>query len=103
MVTPLTNLSRAQIEQHVFAALAFVLEDESQKAFELDANLVKTLGLNSEDGVDLACYLSKALGIEISHKTNLLYEDRPDQNHRLRNVGDLIDLLVESAGTTGEL
>lgn len=87
-------MSEADVRQHVFAGLAFVLEQPDVKMFAMDAVLHNTLGLQSEDGADLACYLSKALGFEISYRTNLLCEDDKGVPGRLRNVGDLVNFLL---------
>ena len=98
MVTTIEHMNEEDLRKHVFAGLAFVLEKPDEKTFALDAGLHKTLGLQSEDGADLACYLSKALGFEISYRTNLLWEDDKGDAGRLRTVGDLISFLLALRG-----
>jgi hypothetical protein len=50
------------------------------------------LGLDSEDGVDLACTLSDKLNYNIPDKINPLVDD---EKNRPRRVGEIVDLVYD--------
>lgn len=54
------------------AGIVYLLRGKEPAKWDSDTILTKDLGLDSEDGVDLACYLSEELGIEIPSKVNPL-------------------------------
>lgn len=90
-------MSTAEIRQGVVECLKEVLGDRNVLDITDKMDPFKDLGLDSEDGVEIACALSEKFGYHIPDDVNPLVDDA---NHRGRRVGEivaLVDRLVSSS------
>ncbi len=88
----MTNADIAQIEKAVLEGLRYLLPGAAPTPLSPDAVLATQLGLDSEDGVDLACYLQDALGFMIPNNVNPLVADDNGRCH-YRTLGEVTALL----------
>jgi len=85
-------MDRNEVRVYVIQSLREVLADREVPLIEESTDPMRGLGLDSEDGVDLACTLSDKLNFDIPHKINPLIDD---EKKRPRRVGEIVDLVYE--------
>jgi len=70
--------------------------DQDFSKIDETTNVVRALGLVTDDGLDLACMLSRKLGCEVPDYVNPLFNDTKKGKQGFeRTIGDIIDLACE--------
>ena len=82
-------LDRNEVRDCVIQSLREVLGNQ-QITIDEQTDPMRGLGLDSKDGVDLACTLSDKLNYDIPDKINPLVDD---ERNRPRRVGEITDLV----------
>lgn len=82
------------VEAALREGVKYLLRGKKPATWAQDTILTKDLGLDSEDGVELACFLSESLGIEIPDKVNPLIGAEQGQCHH-RTMGEVTTLILE--------
>jgi acyl carrier protein len=82
--------SRKEISERVIECLREISPDENPPPIDDETNPMWKLGLDSHDGVNLACKLTEKLHYEIPDDINPLVDD---EQHRPRLVGEIISLV----------
>jgi acyl carrier protein len=85
-------MDRNEVRDHVIHALHEILVDKEVPSIDEQTDPMWGLGLDSEDGVDLACTLSDKLNYNIPDKINPLVDD---EKNRPRRVGEIVDLVYD--------
>jgi hypothetical protein len=97
MISILGVRNDMQTRENVMTIVMQILQELSGMDFSAvneSTNVVKVLGLSTEDGLDLACLLAIKFECEIPHDINPLYNDRmKETNGYERTVGDIVDLI----------
>jgi hypothetical protein len=83
-------MDRNGVRDHVIQSLREILADREVPPIDESTDPMWGLGLDSEDGVDLACTLSDKLHYDIPDKINPLVDDA---KNRPRRVGEIVDLV----------
>lgn len=86
---------RNEIKRAVLEALNRVADGKDFSDVDEDTNVVKELGLETDDGNDLAAILRRFFGIEIPDDVNLLFDESKKKGQKgfERTVGEIIDLV----------
>ncbi len=92
-------LSRNDIRECVLECLLEISPDQNQQPMDEQTNPMLKLGLDSHDGVNLACKLTDKLNYEIPKDINPLVDD---ERNRPRRVGEIIDLVCGLIGARKE-
>lgn len=96
-------LKRNEVKEAVMAGLKDVSEDKDFSVVDEQTNVVKELGLETDDGNDLAAILRRRLGISIPDDINPLFNDaKKGKSGFERTVGDIIDLVCTLAAKETE-
>jgi len=94
-------MNRNEIESMVIYALHEILVKHTDEECEINAetNPHKDLGIDSADGIDMACFLSARLGLTIPNDQNPLFDDKVQ---KWRSVKQIVQFLerCEPAPTT---
>jgi acyl carrier protein len=90
----MTTVDAEKVEAALREAVEYLLRGKKPARWTDDTILTKDLGLDSEDGVELACFLSESLGIEIPDKVNPLIGSEQGQCHH-RTLGEVATLILE--------
>lgn len=85
------GLTRAEVHDRVVQCIREVLGDREVGEIDDTTNPIKDLGLDSEDGVALACALSEAFAFHMPDHINPLVDDK---RRRGRRVAEIVDLVV---------
>jgi acyl carrier protein len=85
-------MTRDDIRRIVIEALHEMMGSEDVAAINDDTDPNLDLGLDSHDGVDFACFLSRKLGFPIPERRNP-FRDDPCQPYR--QIGGIIDFVQE--------
>ena len=88
----MTHVDTAHIAKAVLEGVRYLVPGADVALLTPDAVIATQLGLDSEDGVDLACYLQDALGFTIPHNVNPLVADDNGRGH-YRTFGEVTALL----------
>lgn len=83
-------LNRDQVRECVMESVQELLEKTDTGIIDEQTDPILGLGLDSVDGVDLACALSQKLNYDIPDKINPLVDD---EKHRPRRIGEIVDLM----------
>jgi acyl carrier protein len=84
------RLTAEEIRERVIDALREVLNGREVLRIDDRTDPLKDLGLDSEDGIAVACALSEKLDYHIPDDLNPLVDDA---KQRARRVGDIVDLM----------
>lgn len=96
MVTP-SKLSSEEIRVGL-AEWIRTFKGEVMGDFNEAVDIIVDLGLDSMDGVELACDFSTRFGVEIPLKDNpLIHDDPVTGRRRSRKFGEIVDYLVKLA------
>lgn len=94
----ITKPSRDVIREVLTDCLRF-LKGSDLAEFDETTDVIVGFGLDSMDGIELACDLSTRLRVEIPLKDNPLIEDDAKTGRkRSRKFGEIVNYLVELAG-----
>jgi acyl carrier protein len=85
-------MNRKEVHDHVIGCLRNLTTNEITEAINETTNPMMKLGLDSHDGVNLACLLSAEFSCEIPNNINPLVDD---QRNRPRLVGEIVDLVCK--------
>ena len=91
------NLTRDNVRDRVIECLHEISTEDISKEditspMNEQTNPMLKLGLDSHDGVNLACKLSEKLDYDIPEEINPLVDD---QRKRPRSVGEITDLIMK--------
>jgi acyl carrier protein len=92
-------LDRDKLRDCVIQSLREIVGDATVQAINEQTDPICGLGLDSADGVALACSLSDKLEFDIPDKINPLVDD---QVRRPRRVGEIVDLVHKLLAAGGE-
>jgi acyl carrier protein len=92
-------LNRDQVRECVIESVRELLEKTHMGKIDEQTDPIIGLGLDSEDGVDLACALSQKLNYDIPDKVNPLVDD---EKRRPRRIGEIVDLMCKLLTTYKE-
>ena len=89
-------MDRVQVRECVLQSLREILGNRPTPEIDDQTDPMLGLGLDSEDGVDLACTLSDKLNYEILDKINPLVDDAKNRPRRVGEITDLVHALIEA-------
>jgi acyl carrier protein len=92
-------LDRNEVRDCVIQCICEISNDKDPTAIDEQTDPMLTLGLDSHEGVNLACKLSEKLNYDIPNRINPLFDD---EHHRPRRVGEITDLICKLLATTKE-
>jgi len=92
-------MNRNEVRDYVIQSLQEIMADREVPPIDDTTDPMRGLGLDSEDGVDLACTLSDKLNYDIPHKINPLVDDA---KNRPRRVGEIVELVYQLLETNKE-
>jgi hypothetical protein len=89
--------SRDDLKQLLVASINELLAERTglaERVLEMDDQVdpMSKFGLDSKDGVDLACVLSVKLGFEVPDTINPLVDDA---RRKSRKIAEIVDLLLK--------
>ena len=90
------ELTRAQVRDGIIQCLRELLGDRDTLEIDDRTNPIKDLGLDSEDGVAMACALSEKFKCDISNDINPFVDDDRDRGRRVGEIVDLVQDLIAS-------
>lgn len=94
----MTLLDRTQIELALQNCLKLIARDTYPSEWKPDDNVIRSCGLDSQHGIELACDLESRLGIQIPLKENpLVLDDDGEGRKRARTFGEVVDYLTALA------
>jgi acyl carrier protein len=85
-------MNREQVRQQVIKCLLDLAPVSNQEPMNENTNPMLKLGLDSHDGVNLACILSEEFRCEVPNEVNPLVDD---ERHRPRLIGEITDLVCK--------
>jgi acyl carrier protein len=89
-----------ETKRAVTEALSMILQRKGRNAqIHEGANVLQDLGLDSADGVEIACVLEDILGIKIPQDANPLIDDANQRGRTVEELCDWIDALPAEAVT----
>jgi acyl carrier protein len=87
--------SREKIGQTLVDCLRFLSGKACPAEFTINTDVLRECDLDSEDGVEIACDLSRRLGIAIPAKDNPLIDDTSATGRkRARTFGEVVEYLA---------
>ena len=89
-------MDRNEVRDYVIQSLKEIVADREVQPIDESTDPMRGLGLDSEDGVDLACTLSDKLNYDIPHKINPLVDDERSRPRRVDEIIDLVYKLLET-------
>ncbi len=93
------TLTRKEVRECVIQCLLELSTDQSPQPIDEQTNPMWKLGLDSHDGVNLACKLTEKLNYAIPNEINPLVDD---ELKRPRRVGEIISLVCGLIDTRKE-
>ncbi|MBN9689739.1 MAG: hypothetical protein J0M24_05830 [Verrucomicrobia bacterium] len=90
----MTTVDANAVEAALRGGVEYLLRGKKPATWTQNTILTKDLGLDSEDGVELACFLSESLGVEIPDIVNPLIGAEKGQCHH-RTLGEVTALILE--------
>jgi acyl carrier protein len=91
--------TRKEVSECVIECLLEMSSDQNPPPIDEQTNPMWKLGLDSHDGVNLACKLTERLNYDIPKEINPLVDDEQD---RPRRVGEIISLVCGLIATGKE-
>lgn len=92
------TLDREKVRDCVIESLREVVGAETVPAINEQTDPICGLGLDSADGVALACSLSDKLNFDIPEDINPLVDDAVRRSRRVGEIVDLVQKLVSGSG-----
>lgn len=88
-------MTRDEMRRIVIESLHETMGSEDVEAIDDDMDPNIDLGLDSHDGVDFACWLSRKLGFPVPEQRNP-FRDHPSQPYRrVREIIDFVQEIIE--------
>ena len=84
------EVNRDTVHDCVIKSLREILGKDAETAIDEETDPIRGLGLDSADGVDLACALSDKLGYDIPDSINPLVDDNQQRPRKVREIVDLV-------------
>lgn len=84
------KLNRDEVQNCVITSLRETLNKDETTEINGDTDPIRGLGLDSDDGVDLACILSEKLGYDIPDNINPLVDDKQKRSRKVCEIADLL-------------
>jgi len=91
-------LDRDQIREQLIKCLLQMSSVKNLPPIDEQTNPMWKLGLDSHDGVNLACKLTAELNCEVPVDVNPLVDDK---RNRPRRIGEIVDLICALAAKEG--
>lgn len=89
------QLNRKKVRSVIIESLIEVLQGDGKgeiPAIDDKTDPLRDLGLDSEDGIEVACLLSYKLNFDIPPEVNPFIDDR---RRRSRRIGEIVNLLLQ--------
>ena len=91
------SLTRDGVRECVIECLLEISSQQNPPALDEKSNPMWKLGLDSHDGVNLACKLSEKLNYDIPKDVNPLVDDKRNRPRRVGEIADLVSSMLAAA------
>ena len=92
-------MKRDKVREQIIKCLIGLSPDSTEELLDDNTNPMLKLGLDSHDGVNLACIISEKFRCAVPNELNPLVDD---ERHRPRLIGEITDLVCKLLAETRE-
>lgn len=96
-------MDKKKVRAAVIDTLKELVDPDEKPKITDKSNPIAGLGLESDDGLEFACIISKKLNFHLDDKINPFVND---DGNKARSVGEIVSLIssctLETVGTTNE-